>query len=131
MRLLSATTKTVEAYMLSFSVISLKTFVLASLFVLAFPSLANAADVDAAKALAKQNNCFRCHGIDKDKDGPAWNKIAAKFKPNPDAEAKLIHHLTIVEKAKFADGHEEDHPVISGSDPSAVKNLVDWILSLQ
>ncbi|MFI3188741.1 class I cytochrome c [Crenothrix sp. D3] len=89
-----------------------------------------AVDVDAAKALAKQNNCFRCHGTDKDKDGPAWNKIAAKFKADPKGEEKLLHHLSSGETAKFADGHEEAHPILKSDDASANQNLVDWILSL-
>jgi len=87
-------------------------------------------DADAAKALAKKSNCMRCHGIDKDKDGPAWNKIAAKYKGQAGAEEKLIHHLTSGEKAKFPDGHEEDHAILKTDDASEVKNLVDWILSL-
>ena len=93
---------------------------------------ASAGEVDAAaaQAFAKQNNCFRCHGIDKDKDGPAWKKISAKYKGAADAEAKLTHHLTSGEKAKFPDGHEEDHMILKSDDASEIKNLVDWILSL-
>lgn len=91
----------------------------------------NAAEVDAvaAKALAKENSCFRCHGVDKDKDGPAWNKTAAKFKADPKGEEKLLAHLSSGGKAKFPDGHEEAHPILK-ADPAAAKNLVDWILSL-
>jgi cytochrome c len=87
-------------------------------------------DVDAAKALAKENHCFTCHGLDKDKDGPAWNKIAAKFKGDAKAEEKLLKHLSSGEKAKFPDGHEEAHAILKSDDPKASKNLVDWILSL-
>jgi cytochrome c len=87
-------------------------------------------DVDSAKALAKQNGCFRCHGVDKDKDGPAWNKIGAKFKADPNGEEKLLHHLSSGEKAKFPDGHEEPHVILKSDDPKQSKNLVDWILSL-
>jgi cytochrome c len=89
-----------------------------------------AVDADAAQALAKKNNCFRCHGVDKDKDGPAWKKISAKYKGQAGAEEKLIHHLTTGEKAKFPDGHEEDHAILKSDDASQTKNLVDWILSL-
>ncbi len=32
--------------------------------------LVQAVDADAAKALAKQNNCFKCHAIEKEKDAP-------------------------------------------------------------
>jgi cytochrome c len=95
-----------------------------------FAASAEEVDGEAAKALAKKNKCFACHAIDKDKDGPAWNKIAAKFKAAPDGEAKLTHHLTSGEKAKFPDGHEEDHPILKFDDPQELKNLVDWILSL-
>lgn len=91
-----------------------------------------AVDVDAAKQLARENSCFKCHGTDKDKDGPAYTKVAAKYRGNPNAEAKLIHHITSGEKAKFPDGHEEDHKNIKGkASPEEIKNLVDWILSLQ
>ena len=78
-------------------------------------------DVDAAKALAKQNNCLKCHAIDKDKDGPSFKSVAAKFKGNADAEAKLMNHLTTGEKAKFPDGHEEDHE--NRNQPVAVKQV--------
>jgi len=90
-----------------------------------------AVDVDAAKALARENNCFKCHGVDKEKDGPSYKKVAEKYRGNPGAEAKLIHHVTSGEKAKFPDGHEEEHKNIQGkASQEAIKNLVDWILSL-
>lgn len=95
-------------------------------------SLARAADEEAAKALARQNNCFKCHSVDKDKDGPAYKKVAEKFKGKPDAEARLIQHVTSGEKAKFPDGHEEEHKIVKTSPPkdmAQIKNLVDWILS--
>jgi cytochrome c len=99
---------------------------------LAFSLQASAAvDVEAAKSLARENNCFKCHGVDKEKDGPSYKKVAEKYHGKADAEAKLIHHITSGEKAKFPDGHEEDHKNIQGkAAPDAIKNLVDWILSL-
>ena len=91
-----------------------------------------AVDVDAAKALAKQNNCLKCHAIDKDKDGPSYKSVAAKYKGNANAEARLIEHIMSGEKAKFPDGHEEEHKIVKTSPPkdmAQVKNLVGWILS--
>lgn len=97
---------------------------------MAMTSTANAAvDEDAAKALAKQNNCFKCHAVDKDKDGPAYHKVAQKYKGKADAEAKLIHHITSGEKAKFPDGHEEEHKIVKTKDEAQIKNLVQWILA--
>lgn len=111
---------------------SLSLKVLSTIAITSFCFSANAetVDADAAKAFAKQNNCFRCHGIDKDKDGPAWNKIAAKFKADPKGEGKILHHLSSGEKAKFPDGHEEAHMILKSDDPKETQNLVDWILSL-
>src|SRR5690348_16858929 len=76
-----------------------------------------AVDADAALALARQNNCLKCHAVDKDKDGPAYKKVAEKYKGKPDAEAKLINHITSGEKAKFPDGHEEEHKIVKTSPP--------------
>lgn len=90
-------------------------------------------DVEGAKALARQNNCFKCHAVDKDKGGPAYKKVAEKFKGKENAEARLIEHITSGEKAKFPDGHEEAHKIVQTSPPkdmAQIKNLVDWILSL-
>ena len=90
---------------------------------------AQAVDADAAQALARQNNCLKCHGIDKKKEGPSFKETAAKYKGKADAEAHIVKHLTTGEKAKFADGHEEDHKIVKAKDPAEVKNLAGWILS--
>ena len=89
---------------------------------------AQAVDADAAQALARQNNCLKCHGIDKKKDGPSFKETAAKFKGKPDAVERVTHHLTAGDKVKFPDGHEEEHKVLKKS-PAEVKNLAEWILA--
>ena len=96
-------------------------------------SVASAADADAAKALARTNNCFKCHGTEKAKDGPSFKSISDKYKGQADAQAKLVNHLTSGEMAKFPDGHSEPHKKVETSPPNdqgQIKNLVDWILSL-
>jgi cytochrome c len=92
------------------------------------PSAHAAPDAAAAEALARQNNCFKCHSVSKKKDGPSFQETAAKYKGKAEAEAKLVHHLTSGEKAKFPDGHEEDHKIIKSKDEAEIKNLVNWIL---
>jgi len=89
-----------------------------------------AADAEAATTLARQSNCFKCHAIDKKKEGPAWKEVAAKYKGKAGAEERLITHITSGEKAKFEDGHEEEHAIVKTKDKDAIKNLVDYILSL-
>ena len=87
-------------------------------------------DVEAAKALADDNECSKCHSIDKTKKGPSYKKIAAKYKGKADADAKLIKHLTSGLKVKLEDGSEEDHKIIETKDEAQIKNLIHWILSL-
>lgn len=94
---------------------------------------APAADAEAAQSLVRHNNCLKCHSPEKDKAGPAFRKVAAKYRGNPEAEAKLIRHLTSGEAVKFPDGHEEEHKIIKtnpAQDTAQVLNLVQWILSL-
>ena len=108
------------------------TATLAGAALLLFLPAAHAVDADAAKALAKQNNCMKCHAIDKEKDGPAFKKTAEKYKGKANAEARLVEHITTGEKAKFPDGHEEEHKIVKTSPPKdmeQVKNLVQWILA--
>lgn len=91
-----------------------------------------AVDADGAKALAKKNDCFKCHAIDKTKKGPSYQKISAKYKEpkNKDgAEAKLMKHLTSSPKVKLEDGTEEDHKAMDGVSKAELTNLIQWILS--
>jgi cytochrome c len=93
---------------------------------------AHAVDEEAAKELARQNNCFKCHAVSKDKDGPAYKKVAEKYHGKPNAQERLVQHITSGEKAKFPDGHEEAHKIVKTDPPNdmkQIKNLVDWILA--
>ena len=102
-----------------------------SLSVAMFSLTATAADADAAKALAKENDCFNCHAIDKTKKGPSYKKIAAKYKgKEAEGEQKMIKNMTTGPKVKLEDGTEEDHKIIDTKDQAKIKNLVGWILSL-
>lgn len=87
-------------------------------------------DEDAAKSLAKKNDCFKCHAVDKTKKGPAYKKIALKYKGKSDAEATLTKQITTGPKVKLEDGSEENHKIIDTKDQGEIKNLVGWILSL-
>ncbi len=88
-----------------------------------------AVDEEAAKDLARQNGCFKCHSVSKKMDGPAYKDVSAKYKGKANAEARLIEHITTGEKAKFEDGHEEEHKIIKTKDKNEIKNLVNWILA--
>jgi len=88
-----------------------------------------AVDAEAARALAKGNDCLKCHAIDKDKKGPSLQKISAKYKGKPDGQDKVIKGITEGNKVKLSDGTEENHKKIDTKDPKELKNLADWILA--
>jgi cytochrome c len=102
----------------------------AAVFALSFSGNALAAvNEEAAKELGKSNDCFKCHAVDKTKKGPSYKKIAAKYKGQSDAEAKIMKNLTTGPKVKLEDGTEEEHKIIDTKDPKELKNLIAWILS--
>ncbi|MBL8473149.1 MAG: c-type cytochrome [Rhodocyclaceae bacterium] len=101
----------------------------AVLAALSIPLSASAFDEDAARALGKRNDCFKCHSVDKTKKGPSYKKIAAKYKGKADADAKLTEHLKTSPKVKLEDGTEEEHKAIDTKDAKEIKNLIEWILA--
>lgn len=125
----------IEGTQMRFSSVKGMSVIAAAMLAAGFSTSAmSAVDAEAAKELARNNKCFDCHAVDKDGDGPSLKKIAAKFKGKPEAETekKLIHHITSGEKAKFADGHEEEHKIVRtkpSKDMVQIKNLVYWVLS--
>lgn len=107
------------------------TLVLSSTALLAFSTGASAVDAEAAKALAKKNDCLKCHAIDKTKKGPSYQKIAAKYKgKEAEGEQKMYKNMTTGPKVKLEDGSEEEHKIIETKDQAEIKNLIQWILSL-
>jgi len=90
-----------------------------------------ALDAEAAKALAVNNGCGKCHDPGKE-DAPEFKKIADKYRSEANVEAKLITHLTSGNPVKFPDGHEEDHKIVRtkpAEDKAQIGNLVQWVLS--
>ena len=85
-------------------------------------------DAEAAQALLKKNDCFKCHALDKKKDGTPYKEVAKKYKGKADAEEKLFKHVTTGPKVKI-DDKEEEHKIIKGKDPE-IRNMIQWILSL-
>lgn len=89
-----------------------------------------AADVDeeAAIALAKKSECFKCHSVETKKEGPAYRDVAKKYRGKPDAEDKLFTHVTTAPIVKV-DGVEEEHRIVKTRKKDAILNLIHWILS--
>jgi len=76
---------------------------------------AQAQDTKAAESALKSSGCLKCHSVSADKDGPSYKSVAAKYKGQADAPAKL---------EKFVSGH---HGGVKAKDQ--IKNVVAYILS--
>ena len=91
-------------------------------------TVALGADVDAAAAesLARKSGCLKCHSTTREKEGPSYKKVAEKFKGQPDKLTTLVSH----EHKIKVDGKEETHKALDTKDEAAIRNFVNWILSL-
>ena len=85
---------------------------------------AQAADEEA---LAKAKNCMACHAIDKKLVGPAYKEVAAKYKGDKAAEAKLVDK---VKKGGVGVWGQIPMPANAQVSDADAKTLVKWILSL-
>lgn len=87
-------------------------------------------DAEAAQALAKKNDCFKCHAVDKTKKGPAYSRVAARLKNKPDGVETIVEHITTGPMIQLPDGSDERHRIVDTKDPAELRNLALWILSL-
>ena len=91
-------------------------------------SAAFALDDAAREALMKDSKCFKCHAVDKKKDGPTFKETAAKYKGKADGEKKVSDAITTGPKVKI-DGNEEAHVKIKSTNDADIKAVVTWILA--
>jgi cytochrome c len=89
--------------------------------VAALPALAN-------EDLAKKNACTACHSVDKKIVGPAFKEVAAKYRNDKTAEAKLVEK---VKKGGVGVWGQVPMPPNSAVSDADVKTLVKWVLSLK
>ncbi len=90
--------------------------------------LASTGNALASEALAKKHNCLACHATDKKLVGPAYKDVAAKYKGDAGAEAKLA--AKIKNGGVGAWGQIPMPPNASVPDAD-VKALVKWVLTLK
>jgi len=97
------------------------TILLAAAAVAATPAL-------ASEELAKKNACTACHAVDKKLVGPAYKEVAAKYKGDKGAEAKLFDK---VKKGGTGTWGQVPMPPNAAVKDEDIKALVKWILSLK
>ena len=89
------------------------------------PLEASAAASDIAD-LARSKACMGCHGVDKRLVGPSLREVSARYKSQPDAEAKLLDKLRRGGAGNWGTISMPPNPDIAEGEARA---LIRWILS--
>jgi len=89
-------------------------------------ALPAASPARANEELAKKHACFACHAVDKKLVGPAYKDVAAKYRGDASAEAKLVDK---VKKGSQGTWGQVPMPPNSNVPDADVRALVKWILS--
>jgi cytochrome c len=90
-------------------------------------ALALAGQAHANEEMAKKHNCTACHKVDAKLVGPAYKDVAAKYKNDKMAEAKLIEKVI-----KGGGGVWGPVPMPANAvKPEDAKTLVKWILAIK
>ncbi|MFL6567334.1 MAG: c-type cytochrome [Burkholderiales bacterium] len=80
----------------------------------------------AQEELAKKHACLACHAVDKKLVGPAYKDVAAKYRGDAGAEAKLVEK---VKKGSQGTWGQVPMPPNASVPDAEVRALVKWILS--
>lgn len=87
-----------------------------------------AAAVSAEEELARKSGCFKCHAVEKEKDGPPYKEIAEKYRDKADAEETLFKHMTTSPMVEV-NGKEKEHKQLKTEDEAEIRAVIKWILS--
>ena len=90
--------------------------------------IATAGSAYASEELAKKSGCLACHAVDRKVVGPAYKDVAAKYRGDAGAEAKLIEKL---QKGGTGAWGEIFMPSMRSVPEGDLKILVKWILSIR
>jgi cytochrome c len=79
-------------------------------------------------ALAQKSGCTACHAVDKKIVGPAYKDVAAKYKGDKGAAAKLEEKVKKGGTGVWGQVPMPPNTQVSDAD---IKKLVAWVLSLK
>jgi len=97
-----------------------------ALVVLGVAGTLAAAPAVASEELAKKHACFACHAVDKKLVGPSYKDVAAKYRSDKGAEAKLFDK---VKKGGTGVWGQIPMPPNSAVPDADIKALVKWVMS--
>jgi cytochrome c len=87
----------------------------------------SAPDAKKAEELMKASGCLACHAADKKLVGPAYKEVAAKYKDDKDAAAKLAEKVKKGGAGNWGQVPMPPNPNLKDDD---VKLMVEYVLSL-
>ena len=82
--------------------------------------------VAASDELAKKHACFACHTLDKKMVGPSYKEVAAKYRTDKEAPAKLAAKVKNGSQGVWGSVPMPPNAAVPDADITA---LVKWILS--
>jgi cytochrome c len=80
----------------------------------------------ASDELAKKHACFACHTVDKKMVGPSYKDVAAKYRGDKEAPAKLADRVKKGSQGVWGNVPMPPNTAVPDADVSA---LVKWILA--
>ena len=72
--------------------------------------------------MARKNDCFKCHAVTREKDGPSWHSVAEKYRDQAFNTAVGKCTLCMKEQMKTDKDYEQ---VMMSNDPLLLKELFD------
>jgi cytochrome c len=87
-----------------------------------------ALDMKSAEAMMAKDGCAACHGVDKKIVGPAYVEVAAKYRGDKDALAKLTQKVKNGGSGVWGAIPMPPNAQVPDAD---IKALVSWILTLK
>ncbi|AIO33714.1 MULTISPECIES: c-type cytochrome [Burkholderia cepacia complex] len=84
------------------------------------------ADVGDGLKVARSNACMGCHAVDRKLVGPSFKDIAARYKADPQAVAKLSKKVKEGGSGVWGAIPMPAHPRMSDAD---VRSVVEWVLA--
>ena len=89
-------------------------------------SLAVSFSARASDELAKKHACFACHTVDKKMVGPSYKDVAAKYRGDKEAPAKLAAKVKNGSQGVWGNVPMPPNTAVPDADVNA---LVKWILA--
>jgi cytochrome c len=83
-------------------------------------------DAPRGQMIARANACMGCHAVDRKVVGPSFQQIAAKYKGDAQAPAKLVNKVKDGGSGVWGVLPMPPHPTMSDAD---IRTVVDWVLA--